>query len=132
MRSETSFEADGDLIAIEAIVAGPNGRMLVRLVLDTGASLTTLSPEIAEALGYTPADKVVRSVVRSAVAEEHGYVIRMAELTTLGFTLPDVHVNITDLGHDIDGLLGMSFLSELNFEIRWSERRIVAERPRSR
>jgi hypothetical protein len=37
--------------------------------------------------------------------------------------------NIVDLGHDdIDGLVGMSFLSAFNYEIRSSERRILIEK----
>jgi len=52
----------------------------------------------------------------------------MSQLTVLGFTLPDVRMNITDLGHDIDGLLGMDFLSDSNFEIRPAERGILVEK----
>jgi clan AA aspartic protease (TIGR02281 family) len=128
MRSETSFELDGDLITIEATIAGPNGHSVLLLVLDTGASLTTLSSEIAEALGYTPAMRLARSVVSSAVADEHGYIVALSRVTALGVTLFDVNANIADLSHGFDGLLGMSFLSELNFEIRPAERRILVEK----
>ena len=38
MRSETSFDLDGDLIVVEAVVVGPTGRANIRLVLDTGAA----------------------------------------------------------------------------------------------
>ena len=128
MRSESSFEFDGDLILVKPIVAGPKGHAVARLVLDTGAALTTLVPELAEAIGYTSADRVARSAVRSAVANERGYVVRLSQLTALGFTLPDVHVNVADLGDDIDGLLGMNFLSTFNFEIRPAEQRILVEK----
>ena len=60
----------------------------MRLVLDTGAVLTTLVPRIAESIGYTSAARVARSVIRSAVAQEHGYIVRLAQLSTLGFTVP--------------------------------------------
>jgi predicted aspartyl protease len=97
MRSESSFEADGDLITVEAMIAGPRGHMNARLLLDTGSALTTLAPALAEALGYTSADRVARSVVRSAVAEEHGYIVRVPQLMALGFTLSNVHVNVAAL-----------------------------------
>ena len=126
-RSETSFELDGDLIIVDAIAVGPRGQAYVQLVLDTGAVLTTLVPRIAESIGYTSAAKVARSVVRSAVSEEHGYVIRLVQLSTLGFQVPDVHVDVADLGHGIDGVLGMNFLSDFNFEIRPAEHRILVE-----
>lgn len=44
MRSESSFEIDGDLLIIDAIVARPKGRASVRLMVDTGSALTTLVP----------------------------------------------------------------------------------------
>jgi len=128
MRSETSFEIDGDLILIEAIIVGPGGRDTARLVLDTGSALTTLIPAIAESIGYTSQHRVARSVVRSAVAEEPGYIVRVAYITALGFTLPGVHVNVAELSHGIDGLLGMNFLSDFNLELHPRERRLVAER----
>jgi predicted aspartyl protease len=127
MRSESSFEIHGDLIVIAATIVGPNGRDTARLVLDTGSVLTTLIPAIAESIGYTAADRVARSVVRSAVGEERGYIVRLARLGAFGVTLPDVHVNVADLSHGIDGLLGMNFVSEFNLEIRPTERRIIVE-----
>lgn len=39
-----------------------------------------------------------------------------------------MHADIADLGYDVDGILGMNFLSDFNFEIRPSERRILVER----
>lgn len=128
MRFEISFEAAGDLILVEAIVVGPRGPRGLRLVLDTGCALTTLLPEVAEELGYSVDDRIRLSVVQSAVGVEHGYVIQVPAVTALGVTLRDVHVNVCDLGFDdLDGLLGMTFLNELNYEIRWAERRILVE-----
>jgi predicted aspartyl protease len=128
MRSETSFDLDGDLIIVNAVVVGPSGQAEVRLVLDTGAVLTTLVLKIAESIGYTSAARVARSVIRSAVANEHGYIVRLVQLSTLGFTVPNVHVDVANLGYGIDGVLGMNFLSDFNFEIRPAERRILLER----
>ena len=127
MRSESPFEFDGDLIIVDAVVVGPSGHADARLVLDTGAALTTLVPRIAQSIGYTSAARIARSVIRSAVAEEHGYIVRLAKLSTLGFTVPDEHADVADLGHGIDGVLGMSFLNKFNFEIRPGERRILVE-----
>ena len=53
MKFETSFALDGDLIVIDAVVVGPSGRANVQLVLDTGAVLTTLVPNVAQAIGYS-------------------------------------------------------------------------------
>jgi predicted aspartyl protease len=89
--------------------------------------LTTVIPAIAESIGYSAADRIARSIVRSAAAEERGYILRVERVAALGIELPGVLVNVAELGHGIDGLLGMNFLNEINLELRPAERRIVAE-----
>ena len=107
---------------------GPTGRANVQLVLDTGAVLTTLVPSIAEAIGYSVATSIKPTVTRTAAADERGYLVQLVELTTLGVTVPAVHVNVADLGYGVDGVLGMNFLLDFNLEIRPAERRILVEK----
>jgi predicted aspartyl protease len=128
MRSEAPFVLDGDLILVDAVVVGPSGRVGVQLVLDTGAVLTTLSPSIATAIGYSPATSIMPTVTRTATADEHGYLIQLLELATLGAFVPGLHANVADLGYGIDGVLGMNFLLDFNLEIRPAERRIIVEK----
>jgi hypothetical protein len=67
--------------------------------------------------------------VRTAISSEEGYVLRVAELAVLGFAMPSFAINVFDLGFDdIDGLVGLNFLSELNYEVRSAEHRILAEK----
>jgi predicted aspartyl protease len=117
------------LIIVEALVTGPRARLPGRFVLDTGATLTTMIPELADSIGYSPRDGLKRARVHTAVGEEEGYVLRVAELAVLGYAMPSFLINVFDLGHgDIDGLLGMNFLSDFNVEIRPAERRILIEK----
>ena len=67
-------------------------------------------------------------MTRTAAADEHGYLVQLVELSTLGITVPAVHVNVADLGYGVDGVLGMNFLLDYNIEIRTAERRILVER----
>jgi clan AA aspartic protease (TIGR02281 family) len=128
-RLATPFVTNGDLIIVEALVTSPRGTVTGRFVLDTGAAATTMTPELADSIGYGPRDGFRRTKVHTAIGAEEGYVLRVAELTVLGFTLTSFSINVFDLGHDdIDGLLGMNFLSDFNYEIRSSERRILVER----
>jgi len=99
-----------------------------RLVFDTGAVLTTLNPAIAYAIGCTRATMIKRTVIRTAAAVERGYLVRLGTLSTLGVTVSDLDVNVADLGHDIDGVLGIDFLWHFNFQVRPAERRIILER----
>src|ERR1700690_3076937 len=127
-RHETPFAIDGDLIIVEASVTGPRGTAPGRFVFDTGAVGTTMIPELADLVGYSAGDAIKRTKVHTAIGEEEGYVVRVAALSTLGFTLPGFGIQVFDLGHDdIDGLLGMNFLGDFSFEIRPAERRIRAE-----
>ena len=126
MRAETTFDLVGDLIGVDAIVTGPTGTTDVKLILDTAAVLTTLVPSVAESIGYSAALRVGWSVTRTAAAEERGYIVR-AEVSTLGFTMPNHRVVVADLGYGIDGVLGINFLRHFNLEIRFADRRIVVE-----
>jgi predicted aspartyl protease len=129
MRLETPFVTDGDAIIVRAIMTGPRGTKLGRFVLDTGSAVTTVVPEIVESIGYGPRDGFKRTRVQTAIGEESGHALRVAEFAVLGFTMPKFPVNVFDLGHeDIDGLLGMNFLSEFNYEVRSAEQRILVEK----
>jgi predicted aspartyl protease len=90
--------------------------------------LTTLTPSVVEAIGYTEQDRITRTAIRTAAAVEHGYMLRVQEFTSLGFRMRNARIDVADLGHDVDGLLGMSFLRNFILEIRPSERRILVER----
>jgi predicted aspartyl protease len=128
MRHETRFVAGG-LIIVETTIAGPRGTVPTRMLLDTGALMTTVTPEILDLVGYSPRDAIRPTRVHSAIGEEHGYELRLTAFTALGFTLHGVSVNVFDLGHDdiVDELIGMSFLNGINLEIRPAEGRILVE-----
>jgi predicted aspartyl protease len=127
-RRETQFDTDGDLIIVKGVVKGPRRTTVGRFVLDTGAVLTTITHDLADLLGYSARDAIRRARVHTAVGSEEGYLLRVAALAVLGFTTPSFPVHVFDLGHDdIDGLVGLNFLSELNYEIRSAERRILTE-----
>jgi len=128
-RRETSFVTDGDLIIVNAFLTGPRKAAIGRFVLDTGAAFTTMTPELADVIGYSVRDGVRPTRVRTAVGSEEGYLLRVAELDVLGVAISSFLVHVFDLGHeDIDGLPGLSFLYELNYEIRSAERRILVEK----
>jgi predicted aspartyl protease len=128
MRSATPFDLVNELMFVNAVVIGPAGWIRARLIVDTGAVLTTLTPSVVEAIGYTEQDRITRTTIRTAAAVEHGYMLRVQEFTSLGFRMRNARIDVADIGHDVDGLLGMSFLQNFILEIRPSERRILVER----
>jgi len=128
MSSVTTFALTHSLIWVEAVLIGPAERANVRLVLDTGAVLTTVVPSIAEAIGYSADTSIRPTVTRTAAAEERGYLIQLSAISALGVTVPALSVNVADLGYGVDGLLGLNFLLRFNIEIRPAERRILVEK----
>lgn len=127
-RLSSSFKRDRELIIVEAEVVGPAATTEVRLVVDTGAAATTLVPEVVERVGYSRHDGFKKAKVHTAIGEENGYWLHVAELTVLGVTTPGFALAVFALGHqDIDGLVGMNFLRHFNFEVRPAEQRILLE-----
>lgn len=81
----THFDPSSDLIFVVGHVWGHGTRSRkLRLVVDTGASETVIIPEILDDLGYSPRHGEAITSLRSAVAEEHGYLIRVARFAALG------------------------------------------------
>ena len=114
-------------MVVEAEVVGPLRSSRARLVVDTGAAATTLTPQVVAKIGYSRRDGYRKASVHTAIGEEHGYWLRVAELTVLNVTTSDVALTVFPLGHDIDGLVGMNFLRHFNVEIQPEERLIHLE-----
>src|SRR5688572_10242203 len=116
------FDPTRDLIIVAGRIWGPRGqRVRLRLVVDTGAAETLIVPELLDELGYgarTHGEAI--TVIRSAVGKEQGYLIRVARFACLGHQADGFRVDAHDLpeGWEIDGLIGLSFLRELNYEVR--------------
>ncbi len=128
MKFATSFEPDAELIVVRGCFEGPGGSSEGRLVLDTGAGMTTVTPEIVADLGYSARDGLHQTRVHTAIGSEEGYVLQVAEFVALGTTLQRFPVHVFDLGHDdLDGLVGLNFLNQFNYEVRSVERWILVE-----
>ena len=125
----TSFEPLKDLIVVEAKVWGPRGYADLRLALDTGSAHSVIMPEIMDVLGFNPRDGAVITGVYSAIGKEQGYLIKVPQFSTLGFTLTDFPIHVFDLAdrYGIDGVVGLSFLHRYNYTVRSAEGRILVE-----
>lgn len=125
----TRFDRARDLIVVDAAVEGPLGPVLLALAIDTGSTETVVLPWVVDELGYSPRDGEQITRVRSAIGDEHGYTLRVDRFTALGFTRADFRVHVFDLaaGYGIDGLIGLSFLKALNYEVRSREGLVRAE-----
>lgn len=128
----TRFKPKDGLIFVRGRVWGPldpDGRPL-RLVLDTGAEETVIVPDVLDTLGYNPRQGEAITVMRSAVGREQGYLIRVERFDCLGHQARSFRVHAHDLpdGWGIEGLVGLNFLRQFNYEIRSVEGRVLVER----
>jgi clan AA aspartic protease (TIGR02281 family) len=127
MRSASSFEFVGDLIQLEVRLVSLRSSRRAQLLLDTGAALTTIGRRIAGELGYSFSERVARTKVDTAAGVERGYLVSLLRIEALRWAMDGMLVNVSDVGEGLDGVLGMDFLSNFNFEIRPAEQLIIAE-----
>jgi len=123
----TRFARSKALIFVRGTIWGPRDWRELNLVVDTGATETTIRPSILDDLHYNPRYGEAITTVRSVVGAEPGYLLRVARFRALGHEFRDFRVHALDLpdGYGLDGLLGLSFLRQFNYEIRSGEGRIL-------
>lgn len=126
----TRFDPDLPLILVRGVIEGPLGRAQLRLAVDTGAEQTLIVPGVLDQLGYSAREGEAIMVIRSAIGEEPGYLLRVSKFLCLGHQASDFRVHAHDLpqGTPIDGLLGLSFLRQFNYEVRSAEGRLLVAR----
>lgn len=130
----TRFDPSDSLIIVHATIWGPHGHKGLRLAFDTAATQTHVIPEFLDEIGYGRqfGDRITS--ITSAIGHEPGYMMPITRFSALGFTLTDFRIHVHDLPETlgIQGLLGLSFLRQFNYEIRSAEGRIVTSRVATR
>jgi clan AA aspartic protease (TIGR02281 family) len=89
-----------------------NDTRTVRFMIDTGASLCAISPELADSLGIRPAPDAPVIELQTANGRTSGRLVRIASIRVgeaEAINVPGVLVASANLGNG--GILGMSFLS---------------------
>lgn len=112
------------LIIVPATIRGPLGNRTVSFILDTGASMTIISPVITDSLGYGAIHGLGFSNIQSPIGREQGYRLAVESFECLGKSIPNFEVACHDLGEHIYGLIGMNFLEQFNFCIHPKSRTI--------
>jgi predicted aspartyl protease len=129
----TRFDPTDSLIIIVARILGPRDEKEVSLALDTAATQTHIIPDVLDEIGYSPRHGDQVTSITSAIGDEPGYMMPVARFSALGFAVTDFRIHVHDLPESlgIQGLLGLSFLKQFNYEIRSVEGRILVSRAAS-
>ena len=124
------FNPSSELIIIDVVLAGLRRAFKFRFALDTACTMTLVTPDTIDWLGYSARDGEHTATVTTALGREPGYLLRVARFSAFGHSFNDFRVNVHDLtdASGIDGLLGLDFLRHFNYEIRSKEGSIRADR----
>jgi len=103
----------GHSFLVEASLQNNNS---LQLLLDTGASMTILTPQVLQQSGIGYQDSGVSHVFSTANGAVRAPVYTLESLTVGDWTIEQLEVGVLEL-NGIDGLLGMNFLSHFRFFI---------------
>ena len=106
-----------------------NGRGPFRLIVDTGASYTTVSPKLAEALGLQPSDEapfMVNGITGSARVPSIAIdLLQAGDLRIRGVRLPVIYAPVMA---DADGILGAAGLRNERILAEFTRNRVTITR----
>jgi clan AA aspartic protease (TIGR02281 family) len=99
-----------------------HGRSL-QLLIDTGASLTILTPAVLEQRGIRYRDTGKRGLFNTANGTVEAPIYKLDTLAVGDWQVRNIEIGVMDLGvgTDVDGLLGMNFLHHFQFFIDQNE-----------
>ena len=124
MITRTRFDSSANLIFVDVEIEGLRGkRILLPVVLDTGATLSIIPPDAALDLGYDPVKSKARKRIFTGSGVELCPLVTVRSITALGMTVKNLDVLCHDLpeGSCVDGLLGLNFLKHYDFAVKYSE-----------
>ncbi len=106
-----SFDPTQGLIIVSTRLYGPDGDVIVRLALDTGATGSMINWDVAVLLGYDPASVKERTQVTTGSGVEFAprIIIRRIEALERSFDDFPVLCHTLPPSATVDGLLGLDF-----------------------
>jgi predicted aspartyl protease len=106
---------DGSRLVVKVVL---DGRISLNMLVDTGAAMSVIVPEVLSAMGYSPAAGSVRRF-HTANGVVEAPIVRIQSLAVDDFEQAGLQVGTLplELGDRVDGLLGMNYLHHYRFSI---------------
>jgi clan AA aspartic protease (TIGR02281 family) len=100
------------------------------MVLDTGASITTIPTEMALAIGCDPSRPVRRIEMITASGIEYVPVVKIPKIQLLGFEIKNVQAACLNLPPQslVSGLLGLDVLTKFNVLLKFLKKYLEINR----
>ena len=114
--------SESGIIFIEVSLISKSRKIIpLKMVLDTGATITTVPIEAAIAIGCDPAKSKKRIEMITASGTEYAPVVTIPEVRFLGFKLKDVAVICHNLPPQatVSGLLGLNVLKRFDIFLKF-------------
>ena len=140
--SRINFKPNASTIFINCRIYGntlsPNDNRDAKLILDTGATHTVITPNTISGLGYENDIEKPQKTLPMATAS--GIIscpmIKVSNFRCMGQIVKDLEIGIYELPLNeitdiqIQGLLGMNFLNKFNYKITFSKGVIEISKPK--
>lgn len=103
-----------------------NDKIEAKFLIDTGATISIISFNMANKLGFTANQLKDLRWFQTAGGMIKQPVVRLSTLTIANVKMNEMMVAVSkDTGNEIDGLLGMNFLGRFNFEINYEKNLLI-------
>ena len=114
----------GVIVLTNVVFRGRRDAKILKMVLDTGASITTIPNEIALAIGCDPAKSKKRIEMITASGIEYVPIVVVPKIDLLGFRLKNTEVACLNLPPQsaVSGLLGLNILRNFDIALKFRQK----------
>ena len=106
------FEPDKDLVVVRSELYGPAGNTIVRLAVDTGATMTLLNVTPLKLVGHDPSSSSARIEVTTGSGVEHVPCVSVNSIKAMGHERTNFPVlaHTLPLSAGVDGVIGLDYM----------------------
>jgi clan AA aspartic protease (TIGR02281 family) len=125
------FKPHDAVIVVNVLVRGAKNSKLIKMVIDTGASISSIPSDIALAIGVDPSKPIKKIEIITASGTEYVPVVKIPCIQFLGFSLKNVEIACLNLPPQstVSGLLGLNILKNFDLFLKFREGLIEIKSP---